>query len=183
MPAVPSWMRRLFPDQDVDSHILHEVGEVVLFDEGHHWVAYLKPTALTVLAGIVLVAIFPFSRVQVGWFWLLVGVGLLAMAWLQAALVHLDRFVLTTKRVLRVRGLWDKKRASMPLSRILDITVNTPLTGQLLNYGHLVFETAAQVQGLREIRHIVRADLVERRIQQEVLGPKRQDDTGRLPRR
>ncbi len=181
MSAVPDWLSRLFPVQDVESHVLGEVGEEVIFNQGHHWVAYLKAIGLAVLGILLLVVIFPFSTVEVGWFWLLVGFALLVTAWTMAALVHLDRFVLTTKRVLRVRGLLSKKRASMPLSRILDITVETPLAGQLFDYGHLIFESAAQVQGLREIRHIDRPDIVERIIQQQVLGPVPEDEDAELP--
>ncbi len=42
----------------------------------------------------------------------------------------------------------------MPLSRILDISVDKPLQGRILNYGHLTFESAAQEQGLRDIRYV-----------------------------
>ena len=42
-------------------------------------------------------------------------------------------------------------RGSIPLGRILDIRVTKPLIGRLLNYGHFVFESAAQVHGISEI--------------------------------
>ncbi len=42
----------------------------------------------------------------------------------------------------------------MPLLRILDITVNKPVIGRWLNYGHFVFESAAQVQGLNKITFV-----------------------------
>ena len=38
--------------------------------------------------------------------------------------------------------------------RILDITVNKPVIGRWLNYGHFVFESAAQVQGLNVITYV-----------------------------
>ena len=44
--------------------------------------------------------------------------------------------------------------ATMPITRILDITVEKPLLGRILGYGHFVFESAAQAQGLRDIRFI-----------------------------
>ena len=71
-----------------------------------------------------------------------------------------DRFVITNQRVFRVHGVLDTQRASVPLGRILDITVKKPFIGQILNYGHFVFESAAQVQGLNEIRYV--ADIDER---------------------
>jgi hypothetical protein len=36
----------------------------------------------------------------------------------------------------------------------LDITVNKPLVGRWLNYGHFIFESAAQVQGLNKITFV-----------------------------
>jgi hypothetical protein len=36
----------------------------------------------------------------------------------------------------------------------LDITVNKPVIGRWLNYGHFVFESAAQVQGLNKITFV-----------------------------
>ena len=50
----------------------------------------------------------------------------------------------------------------MPLGRILDTTVYKPLLDRLLNFGHFTFESAAQDQGLKEIRHVRNID--ERRL-------------------
>jgi hypothetical protein len=36
----------------------------------------------------------------------------------------------------------------------LDITVNKPVIGRWLNYGHFIFESAAQVQGLNRITYV-----------------------------
>ena len=63
-----------------------------------------------------------------------------------------DRFVVTNQKVYRVHGNVNQVRASMPLTRILDITVDRPLVGRIFGYGHFVFESAAQDQGLRDIR-------------------------------
>ena len=71
---------------------------------------------------------------------------------------HVDRFVITNMRVFRVHGTLNTQRASVPLGRILDITVKKPLLGRLLNYGHFVFESAAQVQGISEIRFVADID-------------------------
>jgi hypothetical protein len=56
--------------------------------------------------------------------------------------------------VFRVHGVLATARASVPLLRILDITVKKSVMGRWLNYGHFVFESAAQVQGLSEIRYV-----------------------------
>lgn len=71
---------------------------------------------------------------------------------------HMDRFVITNMRVFRVHGILTQHTATMPMARILDITVDKPLIGQIFGYGHFVFESAAQAQGLREIRYVARPD-------------------------
>jgi len=56
----------------------------------------------------------------------------------------------------------------MPLSRILDISVKKPLHGRLLGFGHFCFESAAQEQGLRDIRYVGRPDERDLAIQRVV---------------
>ena len=68
--------------------------------------------------------------------------------------MRMDRFVVTNMRVFRVHGILSQHVATMPISRILDISVHTPIIGRIFNYGHFVFESAAQEQGLREIRYV-----------------------------
>ncbi len=67
---------------------------------------------------------------------------------------HLDWFVVTDMRIFRIQGVLNQRTAAMSLSRIVDFTLEQPLSGQLLGYGHFVFENAAQDQGLREIRQV-----------------------------
>ena len=66
--------------------------------------------------------------------------------------------MITNQRVFRVNGNLSTARASVPLLRILDITVNKSFLGRMLIYGHFVFESAAQVQGLNEIRYVGNID-------------------------
>ena len=80
--------------------------------------------------------------------------------------------------------------ATMPLSRILDITVRKPLHGRLLGFGHFCFESAAQEQGLRDIRYVGRPDArdlaIQRVVQRSGLrGPRHSSDMtgmGGMPR-
>ncbi|MGH3705745.1 MAG: PH domain-containing protein, partial [Agromyces sp.] len=79
----------------------------------------------------------------------------------------------------RVHGILSQRIATMPISRILDISVHTPLIGRVFGYGHFVFESAAQDQGLREIRFVGSPDergaTIQRVIQRSGLrGPARQ---------
>ncbi len=85
----------------------------------------------------------------------------------------IDRFVITNMRVFRVHGILSQSIATMPLSRILDISVHKPIIGRMFGYGHFVFESAAQEQGLREIRFVgdpdARGLTIQRVIQQSGL--------------
>ena len=77
-------------------------------------------------------------------------------------------FVITNMRVFRLHGVLSTHRATMPLNRILDISVDKPLVGRILGFGHLIFESAAQDQGLREIKYVARADQRDLKIQRVV---------------
>ena len=100
----------------------------------------------------------PFSSVELGWAPILVGLALMLWGGFRALQRNIDRFVVTNQRVFRVHGLFNRKEATMPLSRILDITVDKPLQGRILSYGHFTFESAAQEQGLRDIKFVGRPD-------------------------
>ena len=92
------------------------------------------------------------------WIFFLVGLVIAGQAAWRLLEEYRDRFVITNQRLIRVNGVFDTQRASVPLGRILDITVKSPWTGHMLNYGHFVFESAAQVQGLNEIRYVASID-------------------------
>jgi len=99
--------------------------------------------------------------------WLIV-LFVVALGGYQALSVHMDRFVVTNMRVFRIHGVLSQSLATMPLIRILDITVRKPLIGRLLGYGSFVFESAAQEQGLRVITTVGRPDERDLTIQRVV---------------
>lgn len=139
-------------EPNVDQHLLRSEGEVILDEVHKHWVATLWPT----LALVACIPIFA-SMVWAGaLFWIPLTVGLLLAAWALGAIhvQYMDRFVITNMRVFRVHGVFNQHLATMPINRILDISVAQPFVGQLCGYGHFVFESAAQDQGLREIRFV-----------------------------
>lgn len=169
------WFRSTF-DPKIGQHLLRDEGEVVVDEVPHHWVVYVVPT-LQAAAGVGLLSLFLFSPIRVAWVPLTVGLLVLAYAGWRALNEHMDRFVVTNMRVFRVRGVLAQRLATMPLGRILDITVEKPFTGRLLDYGHFVFESAAQEQGLREIRFVGRPyerDLAIQRVVQRsgLRGPR-----------
>lgn len=144
-------------DPDIRRHLLREEGEVIVDEVRHHWIVYVVP-ALEAALGLALLVAVPFVDVDLAWFPFAVAAGLWLHAGWKALGEHMDRFVITNMRVFRVHGVLSQQLATMPLSRILDITVKKPLHGRLLGFGHFVFESAAQEQGLRDIRYVGRPD-------------------------
>ena len=142
-------------DPHIAKHLLRDEGEVIVDEVRHHWAAYVR-SALEAVGSLVLLALTPFVPVDLGWAPLLLAFGLLAHACWLALGEHRDRFVITNMRVFRVHGVLGQSLSTMPLTRILDITVARPLLGRLLGYGHFCFESAAQEQGIRDIRYVAR---------------------------
>lgn len=161
------WLRRTLTDPDIGQHLLRDEGEVIVDVVRKHWFVYVVPTALGYL-GLVCLWMFAFSRPALAWFPLMVGIGLLGWAFFKALSANLDCFVITNMRVFRVKGVLMRSLATMPLGRILDITVVKPLHGRLLGFGHFTFESAAQAQGLREIRYVARPNERDLEIQRVV---------------
>lgn len=157
--------RRLLREEDgID-------GEEDILDDGevhHHWVVYVVPGLIFAL-GLVVGSAFLVSSMQAGWFWIVLGLGIMGYAAVRAAEHFMDVFVITNLRVFRVSGLGPTKYATTPLSRILDITVEQTVLGQVFNYGHFTFESAAQEQGLRDIRFVTRPLDRDRMIQKQQL--------------
>lgn len=143
-------------DPRVDRHLIADEGEVVIDEVRKHWVAVVGWVAGLVLC-IVALAAMPFAGAA---WWLLLVLGLVGagvcLYKIQSA--HMDRFVITNMRVFRVTGILSQHLATMPIQRILDIAVHKPLVGRVFGYGHFVFESAAQDQGLRDIRWVGRPD-------------------------
>ncbi|MGH3497300.1 MAG: PH domain-containing protein [Nocardioidaceae bacterium] len=163
------WLWSLIPDQEIGSHLLVDEGERVIDEVAHHWIVYVRPVLECLLALVVFV-FFLFGPVSVGWLLILVMVALLLHAGWYALSQHMDRFVITNMRVFRARGVFSRSIATMPIQRILDITVRKPMLGRIFGYGNFVFESAAQEQGLRDIRHVGdpdRRDLTIQRVVQQ----------------
>ncbi|WP_208008495.1 PH domain-containing protein [Agromyces protaetiae] len=183
---------RLF-DPNVRKHLITDEGEVVVDEVTKHWTASLKPFLEIALAVPVLALLFWLPR---DFYWVpLLGAPILVLhALWRIAEVRMDRFVITNMRVFRVHGILSQQISTMPLARILDISVRKPVIGRILGYGHFVFESAAQDQGLREIRFVGRPDQRDLTIQRVIARaglrgagaqqgvPARYPDSERMPR-
>jgi Bacterial PH domain len=158
---------RFLHDPQIGRHLLRDEGEVIVDEVRKHWVVYVVP-ALCGLAGLCFLGVFLVASVQVAWVPLVLGLGLLGWGGWRALAANMDRFVITNMRVFRVKGVLARSLATMPLLRILDITVVKPMTGRILGYGHFTFESAAQDQGLRDIRFVGDPDARDLAIQRVV---------------
>ena len=157
---------RIF-DPKVRKHLISDEGEVVIDEVRQHWVVYSVPMLEVALAAALLLTMAT-TTIGVQPVLLAIVLVLLAHAFWQFLTHHRDRFVVTNMRVFRVRGVFAESAATMPLARVLDITVRTTMLGRLLGYGHFVFESAAQEQGLRDIRFVPRPDRLDLTIQEQV---------------
>ena len=162
-----SLLPRFLTDPDIGRHLLRDEGEVIVDEVRKHWVVYAVP-ALVATVGLVFLWLFMVASVRIAWLPLVTGIALLGWAGWRALEANVDRFVITNMRVFRVKGVLARSLATMPLGRILDITVVTPMTGRILGYGHFTFESAAQDQGLRDIRFVGAPDARDLAIQRVV---------------
>lgn len=161
------WLWERFATPRISERLLRHLDETLVVDVRHHWVVFVKP-ALIAAGGVVVLMLGFFVVMKAGWFCF--GVGTLLLLWAGGLALgeHMDRLVLTNMRVFRVRGVLSESAATMPLSRVLDITVRKTVLGRMLGYGHFVFESAAQEQGLREIRFVPHPDRLDLLIQEQV---------------
>lgn len=147
------WLLDRLPEQEVDRHLLADTGEHVIDLVRHHPVVYWR--AVAEAAGVVgLWGLALVGPIALGWLFIVAALVLAVHALYLVLREHRDVFVITNMRVFRASGVFSVRIATMPISRILDITVEKPLLGRILGYGHFVFESAAQAQGLRDIRYI-----------------------------
>lgn len=144
--------RSLF-DPRVERFLIADEGEVIVDEVAKHWAAIVKPVLELVAAVPLLVLAFVVPP-QVWWLPALAAVFLAGHGFWRILQAQMDRFVITNMRVFRVHGILTQNIATMPLARILDISVHRPIVGRIFGYGHFIFESAAQTQGLKEIRYV-----------------------------
>ena len=151
-------------DPHVEKYLLVSESEQIVDEVRRHPMAIFLPVLRLILA----VALSFFALLvdaTVGWLLILTSLVIGAHALWRILDQHMDRFVITNMRVFRVHGIFNQHRATMPMSRILDITVDKPFWGRVFGYGHFVFESAAQDQGLRDIRFVGQPDARDLTIQ------------------
>jgi Bacterial PH domain len=148
---MPGLLDRL--DPQVEQYLLRDQGEYIVDEVHKAWPASLWPWVRVFVAIPFIPAAWVYDS-TLFWLILLVAGGVAAQGLWRVIEEYRDRFVITNQRVFRVHGNLNIQRATVPLIRILDITVKKPFVGRVLNYGHFVFESAAQVQGLDKINYV-----------------------------
>lgn len=163
MALLPQFLR----DPQIGRHLLRDEGEVIVDEVRKHWIVYVVPV-LACVAAVLCLVLFAVAPVDIAWLPLVLALVLTTWAGWRALAENMDRFVITNMRVFRVKGVLARSLATMPLGRILDITVVKPMTGRVLGYGHFKFESAAEAQGLRDIRFVGDPDRRDLAIQRVV---------------
>jgi uncharacterized membrane protein YdbT with pleckstrin-like domain len=160
VPGLVEWL-----DPHVERYLLLSEQEYIVLEVYKHWMSSIAAWLRLVVAVPVLVSSWA-TQPPLFWVLLLSSLVVVVQALYAIADEYRDRFVITNQRVFRVHGTFSVQRASVPLGRILDITVKKPLVGRIFNYGHFVFESAAQVQGLSEVRFVREIDARDRILQE-----------------
>jgi membrane protein YdbS with pleckstrin-like domain len=156
-------------DPQVEQYVLHDADEQLVVEVRKHWIASFFAAIRLAIGLVILVSAWAFAE-PFFWIVLVIGMAISLQALWRVLEEYRDRFVITNQRVFRVHGVLNVNRATIPLNRILDITVKKPIIGRLLNYGHFVFESAAQVQGLNEIRYVADIDDREQLLRKAITG-------------
>jgi membrane protein YdbS with pleckstrin-like domain len=105
------------------------------------------------------------SVVVVAWLLVLGYVGWRMLDW------WYDRFILTNKRIMTVKGLVTRTVGMMPLVRVTDMKYDQSALGRLLNYGTFVVESAGQDQALRTVKPLPNPNELYLRIVEEMYEP------------
>jgi membrane protein YdbS with pleckstrin-like domain len=160
VPGLVEWL-----DPNVRKYLLLSEHEYVVLEIHKHWMASVFGWLRLAIAIPLFISSWAFES-PLFWVVFVFAAGLGLQALWKIIDEYRDRFVITNQRVFRVHGTFSVQRASVPLGRILDITVKKPFIGRLFNYGHFVFESAAQVQGLSEVAYVKAIDDKDRTLQE-----------------
>ncbi|MGD9702510.1 MAG: PH domain-containing protein [Acidimicrobiia bacterium] len=159
----PRWLRRrpprFFADPDQILYSLLASKEVVVYAQSPSFSAFLlgnAPLLVLILFGGIVVntsqlgadpMIFGILFIAVGVSWLL-----LAARWILRD--RYTRYVLTTMRVMRVRGFLHRENAWIPLAKVTDVRYNSTLVGRMFGFAEIRIDSANEESGLKYMRNL-----------------------------
>lgn len=144
-------------------------GERVLLVKQRHWLTFLEAARWFLLAfGVGLLVsllnstvsddgFFGFLSTGLNWiFWILIGLGIVGVGWF-VLVWRVERYVVTTRRVIEVGGVINKYAKDTSLPMITDMIVGHPWLGRIVGYGEVDLLTASEA-GTTKIRFLPDAD-------------------------
>lgn len=143
--------------------------EQVLLVRQRHWLTFLEAGRWFVLAlGVALVAAIANGNVGnsgaagalstvLRWvFWIAVVIGVLGVGW-NFLVWRVERYLVTTRRVIEAGGVVNKYTRDTSLQAITDMVVGHPWLGRIFGYGEIDLLTASEA-GTNKIRFLPDAD-------------------------
>jgi|SRR5215469_1726484 len=150
---------RVVPNETVPArvykHLLPTESQVITVR--FHPAVLIKPVALCLgglaVAGLLSTTVARDNGMVLLGVWLawLVIVGILLVRvyeWLD------NYFVVTSKRLILVKGILTRNINMMPLGKVTDMTFRRSAMGQILGYGEFIVESAGQNQALQRVDHL-----------------------------
>ncbi len=144
-------------------------GERVLLVRQRHWLTFLEAGRWFVLAlgaGIVALllnqgvpedGVLGFLDWLLDWgFWIFLTIGLLGVGW-YFLVWRVERYLVTTRRVIEAGGVINKYTRDTSLQAITDMVVGHPWIGRIVGYGEIDLLTASEA-GTSKIRFLPDAD-------------------------
>jgi hypothetical protein len=144
-------------------------GERVLLVRQRHWLTFLEAGRWFVLAlgvGVLVVLLDQavpddgtvgfLGRILDWGFWLFFAIGILGVGWYYLVW-RLERYLVTTRRVIEAGGVINKYARDTSLDAITDMIVGHPWLGRIIGYGEIDLLTASEA-GTSKIRFLPEAD-------------------------
>ena len=136
-------------------------GEELILDLRPHWIALVRAVGvaiLTIVAWIILLPRLPDGSSHDIVFWLVIGLGILAMLWwtvrdsVRWATSH---FVVTSDRVIHRQVLIAKNSMEIPLEAINDVRFHQGVFERMIGAGDLIIQSASESgrEVFGDIRH------------------------------
>lgn len=144
-------------------------GERVLLVRQRHWLTFLEAGRWFVLSlgcGLLLLilgqqlddgGVSGFFSTLLDWgFWIFLAIGVVGVGWF-FLVWRVERYIVTTRRVIETGGVINKYTRDTTLSMITDMVVGHPWLGRIVGYGEIDLLTGSE-QGTSKIRFLPDAD-------------------------